>query len=308
MASIRELWDAATRNGTVADWRAVVDGIRDLFSSNELIDDVATGDLRFVTANYGLATAILQEPSSGTNRIQAIADASAAFRRFLHLCDTLQAVPRGVIPDDDDDAAPSPEVLRTRKIDNFRRTRDIRQRLATLDQIKSRRGETDDLDEVEREIYQLQIQLAALDAVNQMSLSERELDLLRSRPADDVAGEREQQSTTPAPPPHVVRIDKDMSVHQVRLGGARVDLDRRARERAAVFADRNKPTMTLDQFADLEIAAAKQRQQAAQDREAQAAKVDVDSEQHIDAETLQARAWDDWKDEHEKGVGNKGYT
>lgn len=34
--------------------------------------------------------------------------------------------------------------------------------------------------------------------------------------------------------------------------------------------------------------------------------VDEESEQYIDQKTYEARHWDDWKDDHEKGAGNKG--
>jgi immunoglobulin-binding protein 1 len=39
--------------------------------------------------------------------------------------------------------------------------------------------------------------------------------------------------------------------------------------------------------------------------EAERNKVDSDNEDYLDAKQMEARRWDDWKDDNEKGAGNK---
>jgi len=71
-----------------------------------------------------------------------------------------------------------------------------------------------------------------------------------------------------------------------------------------VFKQRNGPTMTLDAFADKEIALAKEQEE--KQKQFQMEKPDSDSEDEkvADRKTYQAREWDDWKDANPKGSGN----
>jgi hypothetical protein len=64
------------------------------------------------------------------------------------------------------------------------------------------------------------------------------------------------------------------------------------------------PTMTLDEFAETEIAEARERQ--AREKEAEAAKAAIDSEdeEEVDRRTYKARSWDAFKDDNPKGWGN----
>ena len=77
----------------------------------------------------------------------------------------------------------------------------------------------------------------------------------------------------------------------------------------AVFQpDICQPTMTLEEFADREMERAKELQvktnqanKAAEDEKNE----DSDKEEYDDKKTKKARDWDNWKDDHEKGAGNK---
>jgi hypothetical protein len=69
-----------------------------------------------------------------------------------------------------------------------------------------------------------------------------------------------------------------------------------------------QPTMTLDEFADIAIKDMEKQQEAQKRAEAQAkeeADKDPDKDENADIQTLKDREWDNWKDEHEKGAGNK---
>eukprot|EP01017_Pseudomicrothorax_dubius_P036332 TRINITY_DN5196_c0_g1_i2.p1 TRINITY_DN5196_c0_g1~~TRINITY_DN5196_c0_g1_i2.p1 ORF type:complete len:155 (-),score=59.63 TRINITY_DN5196_c0_g1_i2:43-447(-) len=68
------------------------------------------------------------------------------------------------------------------------------------------------------------------------------------------------------------------------------------------------PTMTLEEFAEKEMERMRiteEQTKAAQLRSKEEEEEDSDREE-IDAKrTKKARDWDDWKDDHEKGAGNK---
>jgi hypothetical protein len=64
--------------------------------------------------------------------------------------------------------------------------------------------------------------------------------------------------------------------------------------------------MSLDEFADKEIAEAMQRSQAAAEAEAAREKIDPDSEEAQDAETYKLRRQDvEYKDHVRRGDGNR---
>jgi hypothetical protein len=68
----------------------------------------------------------------------------------------------------------------------------------------------------------------------------------------------------------------------------------------------NKPTMTLEEVGELEYQNMVQRTER-EKLQAEANKEDTDSdkEEVDDRMKKKARDWDNWKDEHEKGAGNK---
>lgn len=68
-----------------------------------------------------------------------------------------------------------------------------------------------------------------------------------------------------------------------------------------------QPTVTLEEFAELEMKRAKEQErlmkQAADER---ALENDNSSDEEVNIKkTLKERAWDDWKDLHDKGEGNR---
>jgi len=70
----------------------------------------------------------------------------------------------------------------------------------------------------------------------------------------------------------------------------------------------SQPTMTLDEFAEMEMARMKemQKQQEKMERlRKQEEEQDPDKDEVADKQTYKDREWDDWKDEHEKGAGNR---
>jgi phosphopantothenoylcysteine synthetase/decarboxylase len=68
----------------------------------------------------------------------------------------------------------------------------------------------------------------------------------------------------------------------------------------------NKPTMTLEEVGDLEYNNMMEREaRQAKFREENKEDTDSDKEEVDERMKKKDRAWDDWKDEHEKGAGNR---
>ena len=68
------------------------------------------------------------------------------------------------------------------------------------------------------------------------------------------------------------------------------------------------PTMTMDEYADYAMKMygdMEKRQKEADEAKKREEEKDQDKDDMLDQQTLKDRAWDDWKDEHEKGAGNK---
>ena len=70
----------------------------------------------------------------------------------------------------------------------------------------------------------------------------------------------------------------------------------------------NKPTISLEEVADMEYDNMIQRNEREAKQKAENV-VDTDSEKEEvdDRQKKEARSWDDWKDDNEKGAGNRGY-
>lgn len=69
----------------------------------------------------------------------------------------------------------------------------------------------------------------------------------------------------------------------------------------------NKPTISLEEVADMEYDNMMERmEREAKQKAENVVDTDSDKEENDDRMKKEARAWDDWKDDHEKGAGNKG--
>ena len=107
----------------------------------------------------------------------------------------------------------------------------------------------------------------------------------------------------PVPKIKVMQIPKKEDIHSLM-----VPSEKRTELVAQVWQENpNKPTMTLSEVAQLEYENMVNRNER-QTREREASKVDSDDDkEHVDDRIKkEQRAWDDWKDNHEKGAGNRG--
>ncbi|KAF4722923.1 hypothetical protein FOZ63_018700 [Perkinsus olseni] len=170
-------------------------------------------------------------------------------------------------------------------------------------------GKDDDEEEFERDCYISLIKYFTLLSVDEVRMLEIEIKCLQQREADcdddDDRGRENDHapSTVERRQPWVVRLDAAPTVAGV--GDSRRN---RLNVRDEVFKpDVPMPTMTLDQWARLEqqnLISSSNNEQKSESREGDAS--DSSSDENSDEEAeLKARKWDDWKDDHPRGAGNK---
>ncbi|KAL4448055.1 hypothetical protein ABPG75_005274 [Micractinium tetrahymenae] len=221
-----------------------------------------------------------------------------------------------------------PAALRQSKIEKFKRQKAIKTRIQELEQRQQRlaataggggggeveaeaegasgfagfggagAGTADDAEEVERELWLLQADMAALQAAERCSTLQQEVDILRhaaAMPADERQRQREQRAAA-GPPADLMR----------QLGAVAA-ANRRQQLADGVFRPSHVlPTMSVEEFGELEYkrmleqqtreAEAKER---AERRQAERSADDLEEE-----ELQKARAWDDFKDDNPRGWGN----
>lgn len=76
---------------------------------------------------------------------------------------------------------------------------------------------------------------------------------------------------------------------------------------AQVFSPgHNMPTMTIEEFGELELKKMQEAERLKKQAEAEKPpEVDSDNEELVEMKRTEAAGWDDWKDAHEKGAGNR---
>lgn len=113
-----------------------------LFSSNETIEDVATGDLKYLLVPHYHAETLYTSPSSGgASRSEQVAQAVQLFNAFLHRCDQYDLLasdattpsPKTVFYEEEKGQL-TPELKRQYKIQKFKRERQLAGLVAALEQ------------------------------------------------------------------------------------------------------------------------------------------------------------------------------
>ena len=102
--------------------------------------------------------------------------------------------------------------------------------------------------------------------------------------------------------PRMISNSKNASLCHKHAGEIRQDMIQQVFQPGG-----SQPTMTLDEFADIEIAKMQEQERMMKQAAAEKAKEkDNSSDEEVDTKKqLEARRWDDWKDDNEKGAGNR---
>jgi len=282
----------------------LVDAVRreGVFSDNELVEDVNTSDLRFILAEFMLGQACIRR-AGRENRLGALNRGRAHLERFLASARRLGVFDKAAGEEETEKQyldrvaagrayqGPSREV----KIERFKQQKAAK---AALEQMKDKKDEA-----TQRAFWAERIRLACLEALDDVDSACKEIEVLEfaSRAAPEELERARQQKAAVS----------DAGIEVTRVTGAGGFQMQRETFKDGVFRPFHRPpTMTLDEYAAREM----EKLKAREEREKAApppikSLVELaeagleDDVAAMDAATVKASKWEDWKDDHPKGAG-----
>ncbi|XP_054145706.1 immunoglobulin-binding protein 1 [Melozone crissalis] len=274
----------------------------ELFSENEELEEVASADLKFMLLPALLGALTLKQVDLSKRR-EHLESAREHFLHFLKLCRNY-GLGSFQLPSSEDEARSSPAprdpgqptlvamaMSRSAKIERYKQKKELENKLASMS--SSVESGTADEDQI-REFYILQIQKWIGTSLEEMESIEQELVILKSRDA------ARQAPAGPRGPPRPARtpvkpfiLTRDAA--QARVFGAGYP---------------GLPTMTVDDWYEQRrkqgIVSTPQRVPAGtSDEEMQKQQKETEEEEDDEEALRKARDWDDWKDTHPRGYGNR---
>lgn len=293
-----------------------------LYSDNEGREDIATNDIKYLSVEYHMGQ--LTEKSQRLARLDTIKLAIDYYFKFLKDLRNYQLLDKVLSKRIQDtistgkitlrDIKPTdPSTLRAEKIERFKKTKELEQRIESL------KSSTDD--EVVRDLQFAQLEELALAAVASLEMLNMELDIVAQFPdpinkkehqemeADDKRSEKREfkDSFTEKLESRLTNKDipllgKNGKVNRpfTIVGSKREQLQRKVMGTGQYF-----PTMSVEEYLDEEM----KRGGIIQGGGPSSKKDDEDSESESDeekrdAETYKAREWDEFVEANPKGSGN----
>ncbi|XP_066437024.1 immunoglobulin-binding protein 1 [Eleutherodactylus coqui] len=274
-----------------------------LFSSNEDLDEISSADIRYLLLPALLGALTLKQVDL-SHRLQHLEAARSYFLDFLKRCHDYK-VSSFNLPGKEEALQEENEVVRTAragvppnltamamqrqaKIERYKQRKELENRLSGLKaSVKSGTAEEEQV----REFYLLHLQHWVCVALEEVESIDQELPMVKAREMMKGAEPpRPQRPTRPPMKPFILTRDA---------------------VQAKVFGEGypSLPTMTVDDWYDQHRSKGVLPDQGVfskpTDEEQEAAERERKEEQD-DPDTLQkARNWDDWKDTHPRGYGNR---
>ncbi|CAL5870933.1 uncharacterized protein PFLUO_LOCUS5175 [Penicillium psychrofluorescens] len=314
-------------NSTIAKFRECQRqvGILSLFSSNESLDDVSTGDIPYLTLDYHLAELMQRAPSS--DRELVLRNTLEQYENFLSrvaeygllpggdkkLFDQYLANPPSFTLAPVNDAAARRDI----KVTRFREEKELKQKLEYLSRNEARLQSDDD---DTRRLYLAEVQLYTHQTFQALDLLVQELSILaamRHAPPPTVPGDNDARERSNLGGENFSdRLDP--SVSQLLRGGRGGPLlntkgrpmqpftllDKRSQLQQGVFrSGHNLPTMTIDEYLEEEHRRGNFIEGGGE-QSGIIPEVDEDDLDKADEETMKAREWDEFKEANPRGAGN----
>lgn len=248
-----------------------------LFSNNETIDDVSTETIKFMTVN-AFQGYVHQQHYDFENRKAHILAAKEYYKDFHHLC---QLYDLAKTTNFDLNRTNNP-VNNSNRMEKIQKYQDKKNLETKLEEMEKR---THVEEEVQREIYLSQIKLWVMRVEDEIYNINCELPMLEHM--EKIRGGQVKQR--PIIKPKVMKpfiLVKSELQKQV-FGAGYPSL----------------PTMTLDEFYDQEMKRIVEEQERQKNQPKPVEPEDPDEE--TEESLAKARAWDDWKDTHRRGEGNR---
>ncbi|MCJ1331144.1 Immunoglobulin (CD79A) binding protein 1 [Thelotrema lepadinum] len=294
-----------------------------LFSPNESADDIASGDLKYLSVDYYLGE--LTPKVISANRLSLLRRAQDAYSKYLGLLDDYELLSAkdkkiyakynqekdtfALLPSHD------PTARRETKIARFNQEIELKQKLSYLSQ-NPHALQNDD--SVLRELHLAEVALNTHQTFYSLDLIAQELKMLAQAPPPSGPALEDQrdtrQSNGGSQDGYSERLDTSIqSLLRNGKAGPILNkdgrplqpftlLDSRQRLRNGVFRpSHNLPSMTIDEYLEEE-----RRRGGIIDGggEQPAREVDEDDLELADRETMKAREWDEFKEANPRGAGN----
>ncbi|XP_062997836.1 immunoglobulin-binding protein 1 [Elgaria multicarinata webbii] len=282
-----------------------------LFSQNEDLEEIASADLRFMLVPALLAALVLKQ-GNHSKRLEHVEKARASFMNFLRVCKDygigqfeLPREPESLeesesagsswnpAPASDQVALIAMASNRQAKIERYKQKKEVENRLASLKPfIDSGRAEEEQI----REFYLLQIKKWITTSLEDIESINQEIAILRRQGALK-QGSIQQPSHVPRPPVKPFILTRDAAQAKVFGAGypslATMTVD-------DWYEQHQKQGAMPDQGISQKASAGTEEQR--KELEEKAAE---EAEAAEDELVWKAREWDEWKDLHPRGYGNR---
>ncbi|NWY14239.1 IGBP1 protein, partial [Aphelocoma coerulescens] len=287
----------------------------ELFSENEELEEIASADLKFMLLPALLGALTLKQVDLSRRR-EHLEAAREHFLRFLRLCRNYGLGSFQLSPGtSSEEGAGSPSaprdpaqpnlvamaMSRTAKIERYKQKKELENKLASMS--SSVESGTADEDQI-REFYILQIQKWISTSLEETESIEQELVILRSRDAARQAPAGFRGPSRPARAP-VKPFILTRDAAQARVFGAgypavpsmTVNDWYEQRQRQGVVSQQG--------FGEPGSPPCPSTPAGASDEELQKQQQETQEEEDDEEALRKARDWDDWKDTHPRGYGNR---
>jgi len=273
-----------------------------LFSSNELLDDIPTSSLKYLSVHYYLGELLQKRNLPTPQRLPLIREAKACIDVFLSRVVALKILSKEEIKIYQREGEPDPETRRNEKIARYKAQKAIKERISAILKEKLQKGlsiDDDDDSEFERETSLLFLQQSALAAMDNIKLIAEEINILEHM----MKAMADNNGKLPDRPPEPERVP----FKPIVIGDPK-----QAIAANAFKPGWNLPTVSIEEAGMIDHKIAMQEHEKTKKREAKEKLVkefgdpDDDEVEGGENNVFKKRDWDDWKDDNPKGSGNTG--
>ncbi|KAG0048469.1 hypothetical protein BGZ83_006585 [Gryganskiella cystojenkinii] len=311
-------------NQSIKGFQRSADMVRQLslFSDNEFMEDISTKDLRFLLTEYYLGELYLKVVSP--ERLKDITKSKEHFDHFLLQCEThdiLMAQDKKYLEQVNTNAPKDAATRRGEKIARFKREKEMKTQIEEFHKIlgttsSGYEGElSSELEDQYRDFVLLHLQFAIFQTTEQLVGIQQEIPMLKQ-----MEERRNAQGSNDARSSNRSNEDaRDGKVDDRRIWNSTGPLmdpqgrplrpfvitNKKTEMMKGVFRPGHSlPTMSIEEYLDQEIERGNFLSGGTEEPKKKEA--DDNDFEAVDAETVKARNWDDFKDDNPKGWGNKG--
>ncbi|KAG0313696.1 hypothetical protein BGZ97_009983 [Linnemannia gamsii] len=293
-----------------------------LFSDNEFMEDISTKDLRILLTEYYLGELFLKRVTP--DRLADLNSGKEHLDHFLLQCEThdiLTPSDKKYLEQLTTNTPKDAATRRGEKIARFKREKEMRNQIEEFHKIlgttnSGYEGElSSELEDQYRDFVLLHLQYAIFQTMEQLVGIQQEIPMLQQM-AERKAAEGSNDSRASNRTAHDARDGKVDSSTIWNATGPLMDpqgrplrpfmiTNKRAEMMKGVFRPGHSlPTMSIEEYLDQEMERGNFLSGGTEEPKKKEA--DDNDEEAINAETIKARNWDDFKDDNPKGWGNKG--